>query len=90
MLMIRCNEHFHKVVSELQDNPEALKSLINKIAYLTYYGEGKFYCELYSDFNPLDFSFSVYNLDKNDNKDAFRFNGGLIYHEHSNSYGIHT
>ena len=89
MLFIKCSEHFEKVVTELQDNPEALKSLMFKLNYLCNFGEKDNWCELYSDFADNSFTFAVYRMVSEERSD-FWFNGGLIYNERSNSYSVHT
>lgn len=73
MIDIRDADYFIKVLDEAVKLGAADK-LVDKIRYLTEYGEGDNCCELYEDHAPLSFAFLMKRSDG-----TRWFNGGLIY-----------
>ena len=104
MLVIDNKEHFEKMVSESKENgswsdeKKEINSLKANLAYLDNYG-----CNVEYDDPEFDRSkikvhlgydwtgFSIY-WTRRDKEGEYQMwmNGGLIYHETSNSWSVHT
>jgi len=92
MLKIINQEHYDKVVAEVKDKG-LMTALQIQLDYLQSYGcaedPEKCIVELGYDFAPLSFGIA-FLFKQADGSYKFFMNGGLIFHECSQSWSVHT
>lgn len=89
MLIVKCQERLDKVRQWAKEN-KLEHQLNNKLRYLDEYGEGSMLVELYDDYAPQSFGFTMFRLSPTHEKGAAFMSGGLIYDEHNKRWGTHT
>ena len=84
-------KHFHDVAVFAKGNARRHASFRQRVQYLNSYGsaQGKTRCVLYKDFAPYSFTFDLYRCLPS-GEERHLFYGGLIYHEASDEWGVHT
>ena len=78
-------QHFLNVMDFAMKN-NSIENFITKIAFLVREGDRPKIQTLYDDINERNIYFVV--TDKYSGERDY--NGGIVYHEHSNEWGIHT
>jgi hypothetical protein len=82
--------HFAEVVAFAQEKG-CLPELMKSFTYLCKYSDEDIKVRLYKDNNDNhDFGFSVCHINKWGKEEGIWFNGAVIFHQHSNSWGVHT
>lgn len=93
MIDIRNREYYDQTV-EAAKAAGIYPALQSRLGYLATYAcqddAEKTRCELYQDFAPLSFAFVMKKRDEATGEYKPWMNGGLIYHDHDKSWGVHT
>ncbi len=89
MLKIECQEHFD-AVKKFAEVKGKLDQFQNKLDFLSTYGQSeKIRVRLMKDFAEHSFYFHIERLDEFSDW-VFWMNGGLIYHQSSGDWSVHT
>ncbi|KKN46438.1 hypothetical protein LCGC14_0672780 [marine sediment metagenome] len=90
MLKIECQEHLD-AVRKFAEEEGKLDQLQNKLDYLSTYGQSeKIRVRLMKDFAEHSFYFHIERYGTSTDEWLLWMNGGLIYHQSSGEWSVHT
>lgn len=86
MMEVRCKERLEQARAFADGlGPDVRAQLEDKLSYLERYRDGTCLCDLYTDFAPHSFGFTIYGPVKENGKRDHWLTGGLIFYQPSDT-----